>query len=804
MPGNNSIENLYDIEEIESLLRPAIYERGLVDVVGKECLLFIGNKGVGKSTAINYLNGWDFRKCRRSGLVYMEQFGETNKPFLPVGHDIEAKTFYPQAVTTLLEKKDLAYVDMPGFKDNRSKEYSICTSYLRPLAVKAMKSVRGIVLCMRWDKYDIKAESLEALVEMISEIFTNKKNQNFSQISSGLFITITKAGKHLTVNDVVERFEAFKEKLEDDLKKKNKKIKEKMGEALKNVDSQGKVSGGSVTQKIKQLVLDDTSDSEEVFANTEPDEKVLSLVNQIILCGNSGRLHILRPNDNGKSRTLMLKDLFNHCNTNKIVEKSQFRLALDYLDNTRSTFNRMIDWTLERNNTVILKGMKAKKLLENAQEDLERTQGSLERQIAYTNELQKFKQRRLALEATVQRFTTMIKATALAITEKQCSIAELQGIIDNLSHQIALYDVEEYVDHVKLEESFTYSHTLVLASAAGLAILVSAGLTGAGAVAGIVAVGDIGIGPAVWGVANAGFEAMVAGVPIHFILRSLKGHVFKYEDDLDIGHCKFNRSCDFGGGWFYNVKINPNENSYQVSFAANPCVDSQAVLLITKPKKYKFAKDIALLREQLAMQCNIQAACEQFLQVSRKELSDYQETKLSTENEIKEIDQSLHNREENEREEADINDLLSKALEIQEEIETRIANLEELIAINQSEIKSVIQYLEDKQGLYNVIHFLNQIDQFESLVVQNFLDNFPFLIPQEQPTAANIEPTEEAMEMEVETHISPRLEMEVETHISPHLEKTNTPFWNSHCTKIVGGVVSAAVGIAAYTMYSNS
>ena len=91
----------------------------------RKAVIFIGNTGAGKSTAVNYLLGCEMESVRKrdvglagNGRIVRVKPGSAVLEQASIGHSNQSATFIPDVIDT--QDPSTVYIDCPGFLDNVS------------------------------------------------------------------------------------------------------------------------------------------------------------------------------------------------------------------------------------------------------------------------------------------------------------------------------------------------------------------------------------------------------------------------------------------------------------------------------------------------------------------------------------------------------------------------------------------------------------------------------------------------------------------------------------------------------------
>lgn len=138
-------------------------ETAIKEATGKDLLIFIGNTGSGKSTSINYINGCTMESFEMENEC-MSKIRVSPKSKVPditkIGY---GKNSYTEVPVVVEGNKNMAYLDCPGFFDNRGAETNIANVVNIKNVLKVAKSVK-IILTL--DFHNLIANRDRGLAEM--------------------------------------------------------------------------------------------------------------------------------------------------------------------------------------------------------------------------------------------------------------------------------------------------------------------------------------------------------------------------------------------------------------------------------------------------------------------------------------------------------------------------------------------------------------------------------------------------------------------------------------------------------------
>jgi hypothetical protein len=169
---------------------------------GKDLVIFVGNTGAGKSTAILHIAGVTFEK-RHSGRMLSHFFSKEG-----MTPDMESFVTAPDArsITQFinilqLPGSGLCLCDTPGFADTRSPEIDISNGLNTVKALHNAKSVRLVVVCACSAVTDERARLIKhllaTLASLVPEAPTHKESIAFLFTRVGDDITMERLNYHL-------------------------------------------------------------------------------------------------------------------------------------------------------------------------------------------------------------------------------------------------------------------------------------------------------------------------------------------------------------------------------------------------------------------------------------------------------------------------------------------------------------------------------------------------------------------------------------------------------------------------------
>ena len=143
-------------------------EENAASATGKEVVLVLGNTGVGKSTAVNYLMGCEMKLVEPSELglkgpkeVVIVNAEGTRPEVMPIGHGRQSRTFMPQIVLDA-DDSNQAYCDCPGFSDNRGAEINLANAINTRRVLQQATGVKAVFLVSYYGLHDDRGAGVMA------------------------------------------------------------------------------------------------------------------------------------------------------------------------------------------------------------------------------------------------------------------------------------------------------------------------------------------------------------------------------------------------------------------------------------------------------------------------------------------------------------------------------------------------------------------------------------------------------------------------------------------------------------------
>jgi hypothetical protein len=171
---------------------------------GKEVVVFFGDSGTGKSTAINFLHGCTMVK--EAGVIKVDTKSIIPE-MMPIGHTMHSKTFIPQIMFS--DRTDILFCDPPGFIDNRGPEINISNSVNIKRVLRAASSLKFVLLITYDAIYNDRGRAIAELRKTLTNIFG--EGNSFQKLSQCILIGISRVPAN--IDGVAVTIQALREKL---------------------------------------------------------------------------------------------------------------------------------------------------------------------------------------------------------------------------------------------------------------------------------------------------------------------------------------------------------------------------------------------------------------------------------------------------------------------------------------------------------------------------------------------------------------------------------------------------------------
>eukprot|EP00977_Amphora_coffeiformis_P020937 scaffold8649_cov185-Amphora_coffeaeformis.AAC.8 len=144
----------------------------------KDMVLVVGKTGTGKSTLIQALAGSKLYATEYETTSYGQTFfktvfeSQTPLPGFEIGHKKSSQTRHINSYTTIVARKDgskkeLVYVDSPGFEDTEGSEVDIATAVMLSQVAKLARSLRFIILINYVSLLEDRGGSLRGILKLV-------------------------------------------------------------------------------------------------------------------------------------------------------------------------------------------------------------------------------------------------------------------------------------------------------------------------------------------------------------------------------------------------------------------------------------------------------------------------------------------------------------------------------------------------------------------------------------------------------------------------------------------------------------
>ena len=141
--------------------------------------MVLGNTGAGKSTAINYIDG--FEMILHEKTIVVNEKKSKRPALMKIGHK-ESQTLLPQIEVGSI----LAYIDCPGFKDTRGPIINIANTINIKNATNKAKSVIILVLLNVYSLLADRERGLNDMIKILQDLFGYNLKSSMESILIGI------------------------------------------------------------------------------------------------------------------------------------------------------------------------------------------------------------------------------------------------------------------------------------------------------------------------------------------------------------------------------------------------------------------------------------------------------------------------------------------------------------------------------------------------------------------------------------------------------------------------------------------
>ncbi|ACE05799.1 hypothetical protein Aasi_0377 [Candidatus Amoebophilus asiaticus 5a2] len=197
-------ESEHKIEQIQAFIGEAA--KNAEKAKSKDIVLVLGNTGVGKSTAVNYLLG---TKIKFDTNDEGDRIAVTRNPQeerAKIGrNNFESETFFPDVYYNSAAAS-YVYCDTPGFNDTRTEEEQLNATIATQLIISCAEAVRAIIVVI--DIQDLttgKGKGMRELSLTLSRLLKSDIAPN-----SILFVFNDKNGSEINLDNIHKKIESLK------------------------------------------------------------------------------------------------------------------------------------------------------------------------------------------------------------------------------------------------------------------------------------------------------------------------------------------------------------------------------------------------------------------------------------------------------------------------------------------------------------------------------------------------------------------------------------------------------------------
>ena len=171
------------------LLRSSISNgsEALKHLKGKDVVLVVGKTGSGKSTVVQCIAGkrmytTSHQTTSSSGEVLDKTVFEAENPLkgFDIGHDKVSETKYIHFYSLTVKKKELVFLDTPGFQDTEGHEIDIATSVMLSEVAKIAGSLRFVIMINYVSLLEDRGTAVKGILKLVRTFVSDFEASKFA------------------------------------------------------------------------------------------------------------------------------------------------------------------------------------------------------------------------------------------------------------------------------------------------------------------------------------------------------------------------------------------------------------------------------------------------------------------------------------------------------------------------------------------------------------------------------------------------------------------------------------------------